>query len=231
MLEITKPTEEEFQALVAEHASRFPEKAAVNVVGDGGAAVRLPLVVGNPTPAKWAEILPVLLELRPPPDDFKDLVAQSALIWPDRKTWFSWLGRWPALAASVADVAVTKIGARLRPATYEDAAPEGLGAVLAERREAVFRTLQTRDGFFDIALVPPTPATWRMFREALNKPKADIASVVGDACKAWVVGCVQGGQPYPWETLVERRPLAIAPVITEISALAGATKDAQLGEW
>jgi hypothetical protein len=42
---------DEFAALAAENAHRYPEKFAVKVIGDGGVRVTLPFVLGNPSGA------------------------------------------------------------------------------------------------------------------------------------------------------------------------------------
>jgi hypothetical protein len=231
-VEFAKPTETEFEALAAEHAARYPTKARVTVIGDNGAQINVPLVLGNPTPAKWSEILAVLLKQREAPEDFKEQVALSSVLWPDRKGWYALLARWPALPASVADLVMSKIGARLLPVSDEEPPPPSLAAALEGKPRARWRRLQTTSGaIFEVALEAPSPAAWRLFKEALTKKGADVAAVVRDACKASMLSCVSADAPADFERLVDEFPFVVTLIITEIGALAGIAESAALGEW
>src|SRR5579859_3741180 len=109
-MEITEPQPEELQRITQQFAYRLPEVAHITVVGDRGAQVRLPFILGNPLatcklpPGRrptslWSDFLAAVLkrDRLASTDD----AAVECILYPDGATWGQWANRWPALADQV----------------------------------------------------------------------------------------------------------------------------------
>lgn len=239
------PSAKEAARLLAEFAYRHPEKASLEVVGDRGAPVRLPILLGNPTGAcrlpsgmrpspAWQDSIAVTLRLRRVEDSAADLLGADCVVWPAPGVWAEWVERWPALTGRVAELARQKMGGVL-DAVVEPAAnakaPEAVDEALAGRPRAVWRIVNVPSTRLDLAIDAPTGAVYDAFLDAVRKPDADLWRLCGDLVRACVPVVVANGGAMPVEEVLDRWPGLGVVLIAVVAQLAGAGAKARMGEW
>jgi hypothetical protein len=243
---VTPPSDDELRALLVEHAHRHPTKASITVIGDGGQPVRLPMIVGNPAGAcampdakpssAWNEMLGAALGLIVEPANLGARLAQDVVLWPDRATVGKWLERWPALPKKIADLLGQKLAVSDRcieePAFDEDP-PAAIAKAIADNPRAVWRRLRpSPDTLLHVAVSPPAPAAYRIFKDALKKAKAAPWPIVRDAAIGGIIASVDdSGVPVNVAADLARWPGLAALVIAEMQGLAGSDAEVHLGEW
>jgi hypothetical protein len=245
--DITPPPTDEVAALIAAHASRFPEKHTLSVIGDGGKMVRLPILIANPlgareipkdkkTPGVWSQIVASAMRLRTEPPNVADTLARECLLWPPAALWSQWSQRWPGLPKAVADVLTQKVGAAaisIDAPSDEEEAPVALTEALELFPRGCWRKTRPGDEILALAIVPPEAPVWRLFTEALNKPQADVWRMcweLASACTVAAADSASGNARAPAEVFT-RWPGLVPLVIAEISALIGASVEVEAGGW
>jgi hypothetical protein len=243
---VTPPSDDELRDLLAEHAHRHPDKAAVTVVGDGGLPVRLPFLLGTPTGAcelgedvrpssAFADLLASAIGLKAEPPDLGPRLARDVVLWPSPPTLAQWMARWPALPARISEALAQKLAIKdscLEEPSYDEEPPAAIAAAIAADSRTTWRRLRPPGAVFAAAIRPPAPQPYRIFQDALKKAKADPWPVVRDgACAGLSVVVDEGGKVVDAATVMKRWPGLAALVIAEVRLLAGAGAEVQLGNW
>lgn len=250
-LPLAPPSPEERARLKLEAAHRFPELATLPLLGDGGAPVSLPVVLGNPSgtcilPAGdkaspvWANVVRQSLGLGAAPGDVALALAGDCVLYPPAPAWAECVARWPGLPVAVSDQVQTKIGLRqgvLGEPWSGDPVPSPIAAKLEADPRAIWVHARPRDSVhFALALSPPDGALWRAVNVALRHPQADhwrqarglverrtLAAVVEDRDSgAW--------QEIPIAEVVGRFPGLGVFLFGKLGELVGAGAKAELGE-
>lgn len=211
---IAPPAPEVLSQLLAEHAHRYPEKGTVDPLGDG--AMRLPLLIGNPTgstkaarafPA-WADLVALTMGGKQTGADTIGVeIARDCLLYPTPGVLAGWEDEWPAIMGAIGGAVLAKIGA--------DSA--------MVRRVADGYRIGPGEGVH-VTISTPTRAHYEALKAAVKREGADCLALLDDLLAA----CVKGRGVE--ELLVERPGLAL-PLYREIMRVAGAVASARLGEW
>jgi len=239
-MQVKAPSPEELAALLEQHPHRHPEKATITVIGDGGRAVRLPVLLGNPSGAcrmpsdkpsspVWGSLLGAGLRVRSEPTDIGEQLAIDCVLCPERCIWTQWVGRWPGLPRKVADLLLQKI--RSLPGTVEvpwegDEIPEPIASALAAHPRAVWRRLRV-PGDPVIVIDPPPAPVWRIFQDAIERPHADLWTAVRELAEGRVIASA----PTAIGEAIDRWPGIAVLLVGEINRLVGAAAEVELGEW
>ncbi len=245
-MEIIRPTEAELQGLLAEHVHRFPEKARFTVVGDGGAEVTLPVLLGNPSGAckipegrvvspAWGETVAATFKMRAGAETDTPALVADCVLWPPAPTWSEWTSRWAALPERVFPAIRRKTGAELdmlEDPKPGEKPPDALAGMLQRTPAAVWRRLKPPGAEFFAAIIPPDPGLWRLFVDGMKKRDEKHAQLARDLATASLLAIVNAnGEAVPSETLLDRWPGQALLVDLIVSHLAGLTADYALGEW
>lgn len=244
-MEIFKPTEAELAGLLAEHANRYPEKALIRVIGDGGVEVALPFLIGNPTGAckmsdgahvsqAWADTVVATFKLRAGTESDVTALAADCVLWPPSATWFEWAARWAALPDRVFALIRRKVGAEmatLDEPQKDEKPPAALATVLQRNPSAVWRKLNPPGGEFCAVIAPPDPGVWRLFISAMKKRDEKHVQVARDLAEASIIAIVTAsGEPAKVADVFDRWPGQPLIVGLVVSYLAGLSGDFDLGE-
>lgn len=243
-MNITEPTPDEVAAIVAANSFRFADLNHITVIGDRGAAVRLPFILGNPTGAGgvaaarqttiWNSFVAAVLQRTPLPEG-EDAAAQDVILWPPPATWSQWSERWPALAGQVWQAAKKKCGAQLElqaePAYDDETLPDAVKAALAASPRAAMRRYRPNKASFLFLLDPPSSAAWRMFQESIRKGTdvAKVTSQMAQACTRFIFDEKSGAEATFDATVAHWPGLAVQACLT-VAVLAGAASTVELGE-
>jgi hypothetical protein len=246
-MQTNPPTPEELAALEAEHAHRFPEKANVPVIGDGGVPVRLPFVLGLPTGSckmpsgqkstkAWSQAIGITLKMVPDSSDATDALASDCVLWPPKAVWATWCDRWPGLPVSVLGLARKKCGASIESIEepeLDEEAPAAVLAELAQRPRASWRKIKLRGKEFGIAIDPPAAAKWELFVEAIKGSTAkDHWAMVRDLATSCAVAVgAKTGEEMTFADLLQRWPGIAVIIVAVVGQLVGASSSAELGNF
>ena len=223
---ISRPQDDELAALLTEHAHRYPTKAALTVRGDDG-PVKLPMLLGNPSGActmpegvkgspAWGDLVAFTLGMRSEPIDLAERLAYDCVLWPSRAVLAQWFERWPGLPRNVFDLVRQKVGLS-DDCCRED--PDSSEARLHVKANGVEE--------HTVELRTPGLAAWRLYKEAMRKPKADAWRLASDMVSATVKQC----SPTPYASLAERAPGVVIVLIAYLATLVGGTQEQELGNW
>lgn len=244
---VTPPSDDVLREVLADHAHRHPIKASITVIGDGGQPVRLPMIVGNPSGAcampddvkastAWAEMLGAALGLIREPANLGERLAQDVILWPQRADVGKWVTRWPALPQKIADLLGQKLAVRascIEEPAFDEDPPPAIAQAIAANPRAVWRRLRPApDILLHVAIAPPTPAVYRIYKDALKKSKDDPWSTVRDQAAAGAVAIVdEADVAQDAKSVLSRWPGLAALVVAEVQGLAGSDAQVHLGEW
>lgn len=243
-MDIIEPTQEEVAAIAATNPARVPTLIHLTVIGDRGASVRLPFVLGNPsgacglpankTTSIWSSFVSAALKNGKLPEG-EDAAAQDVMLWPPPAAWAQWSDRWPALSGQVWRAAKKKCGAIVEaisePAYDDERLPDPVKAALAQFPRACLRRYQLHKASFLLLIDPPASAPWRIYLEAIRSDKdvAKTAREMAQLCTKFTFDD-QAGAPAAFEAVTAQWPgLAVQACLT-ISVLAGAAAGVELGE-
>lgn len=249
-MKITPPTEGDFLQLETEHAHRFPEKAAIEVPGDGGKLMRLPLVLGIPsgaskmpdgeTPSRaWQKA--VAITLRKMRDEDTAPMLRDCILWPAPKTWAEWCKRWPAMHVQAYHLVRDKFGGALtmleQPGEGEKA-PEAIATAMTAHPTGAWRRLAPRpDAKFDVVIVPPERLAWKMYMDGLSSDAPKFWEDTLEMVKASVVAIegkarIDGADiKLDYADVVARWPGQAMLTIAIVGHLAGVAARTELGNW
>lgn len=246
---VSPPSPEERARLKLEAAHRFPELATLPLLGDGGAPVSLPVVLGNPSgtcilpsgekpsPA-WANLLRQSLGLGAAAGDVGAALASDCVLYPAPPAWAECVARWPGLPAAVSAQVQAKIGLQLGALVEPwsgDEPPPTIAARVGANPRAIWLHARPRDAVhFAVALAPPEGSIWRATTIALRSPQADywrqVRGLVERCTLAAAVEAAAGWEEVPIAEVLGRYP-GLGPVIFgKIGELVGTSAKAELGE-
>ncbi len=220
---IAPPAPEVLQQLLAEHALRYPEKATVDAIGDGGVTLRLPLLIGNPTgstrtpgprvlPA-WSDFVALTLGAKKTgADTIGEEVARDCLLFPSPALLAEWEQRWPAILGAIGSITLSKIGADAKLVR------------MAPLPEAPSRYLLGTGAGVEATVTTPSKAHYDGLRASVKREGADCIELLDEL----IAVCVKGTGV---SELLVRRPGLALPLYNTAMRLAGAVADARLGEW
>lgn len=246
-MEIKKPTDAEVELLLVEHAHRHPEKARFAVVGDGGAEVLLPVLLGNPSGAckmpagkpatsSWDDVVSSTFKMRPDAESDIPALVRDCVLWPPQDVWSDWCARWAALP-EVVHVAIRRKSGWSKVVLDDppgDLQPPDLIA-MAKRRNAgaVWQQLKPPGSVLDVAISPPDSGLWRMFLDAMKRPResrpAELARDLAASCTMILLR--EDGTVYPTDEALDRWPGLALLIGIVASNLAGITSRYELGGW
>lgn len=218
---IAPPSPEVLAELKASNSARFPEIASVDVIGDEGETLRLPLLIGNPSGAVqppgervlpvWADLVALTMGASRPSEGIADALTRDCLIFPTPAILGAWEDRWPAVLDSIGVPVAEKIGMSAaqvkrapKPAT---AGPYLLG------RDKIPANITT-----------PTRAHYVALKAAVRREGADHRALLAELLAA----CVKGQGV---EELLVRQPGLALPLYQTVMRLAGEVAAARVGEW
>jgi hypothetical protein len=249
-MKITPPNEDELLELELEHEHRYPEKAAIEVPGEGGKLIRLPLLLGIPSGAckmpdgekpsrAWQKA--VAITLRKMRDEDTAPLLRDCILWPSRKVWAEWCERWPAMHVQAYHLVRDKFGGALtmleQPGEREEA-PAPIAAAIAAHPNGVWRRLAPRrDAKFDVVIAPPDPISWKLYMEGLGAEDANFWESTLDMVKASVVaidGTARIGAAdikLSFDAVIARWPGQAMLTIAIVGHLAGVAARTELGNW
>lgn len=230
------PTPEQYTALAAQHASRYPAKYTLTVAGDGGVSVRLPFVLGNPSgSAAWAQTVGIALGLLPDSPDVGRELALDCVLWPAPADLGEWLERWPGLSARLLIEARRKFcgsAAQVVEPVFDEAAPALLAPTLAHLPRAAWRWFTPPDEKIAIAIDPPPSAMWELFVAETQKPGAKGHELALQMAEARAISAVdKDGKPLVIADMFRRWPGLAVLVVRVITDLVGINARAELGGW
>jgi hypothetical protein len=250
-MEIKTPTTEQVAAICSEHAARYPEPAAITMVGDRGVAVRLPFILGSPSGACklaadkkapiWASFVGAALKMSEAPGNAEELAANDCILYPDFATYKEWCTRWPALPSAVWRAVRRKIGMELdavEEISFDDELPDAVKAALVTFPAASIRRVNVRARKVDrqfVCLISPPPApSWRFFLEAMRKPRADHWSLTMEMAQGSIKIAHEASTNREIDVgseLLTPWPGVALLTLATVSVLAGQTADVELGEF
>lgn len=218
---IAPPSPEALAELVSAHAGRFPEIASVDVIGDDGEEVRLPLLIGNPTGAVkppgdrvlpvWADLVALSMGAARPSEGIADALARDCLIYPTPAILGGWEDRWPAVLDSIGIPVARKIGMQAEQVIRAPKpAPPGTHLLGRAKLPAILTT--------------PTRAHYVALKAAVRREGADHVALLDELLAA----CVRGDGV---ATLLIEQPGLALPLYKAVMRLAGELQNARLGEW
>lgn len=201
-MEVRTPTTEQIAALRAEHAHRFPQDHWFAMLGDRGAPVSLPLVLGNPSGACamqrqtpiWGLFVSHVLGLAELPANPDALGAFDCVLYPDISTFSQWCERWPELPREIWKAVKEKVG--YNAGIYDEPSfdaelpelPEPVRKAADAHRSAVlcrFRPHQKKTERRIVCVLDrPASVAWRFFGDASRKPDADRWQLIKDLSQA-----------------------------------------------
>lgn len=234
---IAPPPPELLAEILGTHAHRYPEKASIDVIGDGGVPLRLPLILGNPTgcapspigtpsfPA-WENLVALTLGSVKRPGVTAEVV-RDCLIYPSRGQLAEWEERWPALVDNLGDIVLEKFGASAKaiqlPIPGEEP-PASTRPTLDATPAACWRWIAIGGARVAVVIVPPSKPHWDAFVSAVGREGTDlialITELVATCCKGDGIG-----------VLLQRWPGLMLPLENAVVKMAGAAAQARLGEW
>lgn len=239
----TAPAPDERAALLAEHAHRFPVPVPITVRGDGGAPVRLPFLLGNPTGslrAPTGRVSPAFAQIigsinlgKDEGDD--DELARDCVLFPSPAPITAARNRWPGLISEISKQIASKIG--LGSTGAEVFAGEEMPAEIAAALEAHPRATCRRftppgaDGRpVDLLLVIDTPSrvTYDAFTDAMQARDADRVRLAREFAEGATVAVC--GAPSA-AAIFDRWPGVLVLAVGVAAKLAGAASESRLGEW
>lgn len=222
---IAPPSPEALTELTSANAARFPEKASVDVIGDDGEDLRLPLLLGIPTGATkplpatalpaWPDLVALTMGVkRSGADIISEAIARDCIIFPTPAILGAWEERWPAVLNSISNVVGEKTGME---AALVVPAPKVDGKVVPGGY------LIGRDQL-PVTISAPTRAHYVALRAAARREGADHVALLDDL----VATCVKGRGV---DELLIRQPGLALPIYKTVMRLAGELADTRLGEW
>jgi len=238
-MNINPPSPERFAALVAAHAHRYPEKAAVTVIGDRGLPVRLPFVFGNPAGASrmpagetpspaWNRAIATTLGL--PGDEDPQRLLTDCMLWPEPPTWVEWSERWPAMWSEALRALRIKYGGAddaIEEPGFDEPPPAALASAVVSSPRVVWRRLKPpKRAPIAIAIESPPADRWQLFRDALQADGADVWRLTHEMVQAQVRACEMD-----YVELSLRWPGFVLHALRVISRLAGKAAKIEVGEW
>jgi hypothetical protein len=250
-MDIARPSDDEIAAILSSAPYRNPQPARITVLGDRGAQVQLPFVLGAPTGActlppgaqaseVWAEFLAAMLRLKKADESAEDLAAVDVVLYPDPGTLAVWCDRWPALPALIWTAAKRQIGAMaevLDEVKYDEKMlPPALVDVAQKHQDAAVRRLKLSmnkaTSTYLVLVSPPQAAAWRFFLAELRKERADRWKLARELVLAQVRACVDlsTGKEEPLASIIARWPGAAVMLAIDVMQLAGMVADIDLGE-
>jgi hypothetical protein len=235
---VAEPTPEVREAIKATQAHRFPELRYFPKPDDDGKPVRLPVILGNPSGAckmpsgarrskAWEQSVAATFGATREPFDHGPLVTDCVL-WPDGRTWASWLQRWPALADSIRPALVRKYGGSAEmisePGSDEEAAPE-IADAMAAHPSASWLRFTAKGTVVDLVVKAPSSSTWAMFTDAMKRPGAESWALALDLATSCTAAAT-----LPAADLYVRWPGLALLVDRQASYLAGLATEYEEGE-
>ena len=234
MFALAPPPPDVVERLVSENSARWPEKFIVGPLVDPatGARVSLPILLGTPQADSTALDLSiaVALGLRAQPANIDDELVKECLLWPPRSEWARVRKQWPAIDALVSRAIGRKIASTLRSISdieEGEELPEAIASALTSSPAAVARKLLPGigDPVF-VVLVPPNHLAWGLYLTEARKPGGKVAKFTRDL----VLGCVKASTA-KLDDIFDRWPGLVVACVTTVSALAGLSAEAELGNW
>lgn len=248
-MQIPQLTEEIARELRAQHAHRHPQRAALQVPGDGGAPQTLVVVLGTPSgacsmppdqkpAAAWRKFFASALGMQAETEGLGRELVNDCVLWPERAVVDAWLVRWGGLPKSIADAVAKKIAAVPSVVSIpdpDDEPPAALRPVLEQHPRATWRVVRPTSkeaDAFAVVLDPPEAAAWKLFQAALKQPKGDHWASVRDmamACTRGAARLADGAALDPAERMAVYVGLPVI-FIGALGELVGATAEVELGE-
>jgi hypothetical protein len=234
---IAPPPPDTLAVLLDQNAHRHPEKATVTVIGDGGASLVLPLLLGIPSgtnkdPAgapplpAWENLVAATMGARKATGVSAELV-RDCLIYPTRGVLAGWEDRWPAIIDSLDGVVLEKIGAvesfLVEPRAGEKA-PDAIASVVAASPTGTWRWITCGPERLPVVVVPPSKPHYDALKAALKRDGVECTALLDDLIGA----CVKGPG---FAARVKQWPGIALPLEHLIVKMAGAAAEARLGEW
>lgn len=227
-------------------AHRFPQPATLHITGDRGVGnIDVPILLGLPTGAcpaapgvpvsgAWSEYVGASILRRPDPAGWREEFVSDVVLFPDNAGLQELLEHWPALTATIAQLALKKCGGPdsvTQPLATEKA-PEPIARALAERPRASWRWVRpTRAAAFAVVVDCPPPALWSMFAEGIREDGAKHWQLVRDFLDGCNLVAFDGaGQPVTLERIIGQWPGVAIGLVAPIAALGGAAASGELGE-
>jgi len=222
---IAPPSPEALAELVEANAARFPEKAAVVVIGDDGESLRLPLLVGIPSGATkplpstalpvWSDLVALTMGAkRTGAETIGEALARDCILFPKPGILSAWEERWPAVVHAISNIVGAKIGMEadlVAPVPKVDGKVVP-GAFLVGRPALL------------VTITAPSRAHYVALRAAVRREGADHVALLDDL----IAACVKGRGV---DELLVRHPGLALPLYRTVMRLAGEQAEAHLGEW
>lgn len=236
-MQIALPSADEVAKLVAQYAYRYPQKAKVPVMGDGGERVMLPLLLGVPSGAcrlpsgvkaspAWRVIVEGLLSQNLDGSAISEALVADCVLWPEPKTFALWRDRWPGLGGDVGLAVLRMVGgmstAIEEPSAVEEP-PAPIASLLEQHPRAVWRRLRPPGATFDVVIDTPDSVKFDAFTDAIGKSDADKPALVRDFAEACLLA--------PIGDAFDRFPGLAILVAAQARRLGGAQGEIALGEW
>ena len=244
MIEIAAPVPVAIDRLLTGNAIRFAERAHLEVIGDRGRPVRLPLVVAVPSGSldsgKASDVWQRVLSARHNGVDGGDLdeeLAIDCLLYPDAETRKLWISRWPRVLNQVAGLICQKIGLLdsgiLGTPDAAEPDPEVLAEALKAHPAAAWYALRPGSERLYAVVEPPSLAAWRIFEQRRKTKGTRLHGLLSELVTAQVVAVVQetGGALVPMAPLLARFPGLVSVLGIAVRHLAGGATEAALGEF
>lgn len=239
------PTPEEFAALELAQAHRFPERGHITVVGDGGAPVRLPIVLANPSGSckmpsgqtgspMWSLAAGAMMQFAGVPS--ADRLSNDCVLWPDAATFQSWVARWPALHERVWSMVRKKVAADT--SSFEETAegeafPDIIAAAVSQFPHAVVRRFTPQGRSILAVIDSPSMLAWRFFLDAGRKRGAEYWKLISEMSGSCVrvLADEETGHSLSFDDVAARWPGIPVIAAMTVSVLAGMAGESELGEF
>lgn len=243
---VTPPAPEQYAALVTAQAHRFPVKRTVTVKGDGGATVKLPLVIGNPSGAcdmppgekaapAWATSVSVTLGKRKGTTDTGRELTLDCVLWPAAAQLDEWIERWPGLPGRILDSVREKICSQLvqlRDPEFDEVPPAALASTLAHYPRAAWYRFAAPGEPLAVVIEAPESAKYEFFVAETNKPDARHWELTKQMAAAQVKAVAKSdGAPLATEEMIKRWPGTAVLAMQAVAVLAGSAAEVELGGW
>ncbi len=238
------PPAEQIAQLKAQHASRWPQRLAIPMIGDDDdSEVELVVLVGTPesygpdarpgTTRAWSNICAAVYDAKPSPPDSE--IVRDCVMLPDSITMASWLERWPGLNETLAGairlalgMSATFFGKGTAPAAEET--PAELAALVKATPRTRLRSAHLPGNPGQrvvIAMQTPTSTVWQLFTANMAKADADHARLAREFASSVVVG-ISGMSSV--SAMFDRWPCSMLAIGKAASRLAGLGARVRLGE-
>lgn len=236
------PTPAEREALLLQHAHRFPVAVSVPVRGDAG-TIRLPFLVGNPAgslrpippraPLSFYKLIGAVTLGRDEGDD--DELVRDCVLWPEPAKVTAARNQWPGIVSELSRLIAGKLGLRGAPEEvfpFGEDIPPPIAEALGAHPRATIRQFAPpgADGKpveFMLAIDAPSRPAHDAFSEAMQAKDADRVALV----RQFADGVAVGSSGPPIAEVFDRWPGVMLLCVGVALKMAGAAGESRLGEW